>query len=219
MRALVLFTACGVLTVATALRAQTPEKPAPASQQKPAKTAPAPQTAATPEKPAPSPQTAAPPAKPAAAPQTAPPPAKPVAAPQPVPPAAPPTPQPPSASEPPPEAYTYRSEGRRDPFLSLVGGGRDTGGLSRRAEGPAGMTVGEITVRGIMQSRGALVAMVQGSDTKTYIMHPGDKLLDGAIKTITPQGLVVVQEVNDPLSLVKQREVRKLLKSLEEAKQ
>ena len=206
MRALVLFTACGVLTVATALRAQTPEKPAPASQQKPAKTAPAPQTAATPEKPAPSPQTAAPPAKP-------------VAAPQPVPPAAAPASQPPSASEPPPEAYTYRSEGRRDPFLSLVGGGRDTGGLSRRAEGPAGMTVGEITVRGIMQSRGALVAMVQGSDTKTYIMHPGDKLLDGAIKTITPQGLVVVQEVNDPLSLVKQREVRKLLKSLEEAKQ
>jgi len=211
MRALVLFTACGVLTVATALRAQTPEKPAPASQQKPAKTAPAPQTAATPEKPAPSPQTAAPPAKPVAAPQTAPPPAKPVAA--------PPTPQPASASEPPPEAYTYRSEGRRDPFLTLVGGGRDTGGLSRRAEGPAGMTVGEITVRGIMQSRGALVAMVQGSDTKTYIMHPGDKLLDGAIKTITPQGLVVVQEVNDPLSLVKQREVRKLLKSLEEAKE
>ena len=206
MRALVLFTAFGVLTVATALRAQTPEKPAPASQQKPAKTPPAPQTAATPEKPAPSPQTAAPPAKP-------------VAAPQPVPPAAAPASQPPSASEPPPEAYTYRSEGRRDPFLSLVGGGRDTGGLSRRAEGPAGMTVGEITVRGIMQSRGALVAMVQGSDTKTYIMHPGDKLLDGAIKTITPQGLVVVQEVNDPLSLVKQREVRKLLKSLEEAKQ
>jgi len=206
MRALVLFTAFGVLTVATALRAQTPEKPAPAPQQKPAKTAPAPQTGATPEKPAPSPQTAVPPAKP-------------VPAPQPVPPAAASAPQPPSASEPPPEAYTYRSEGRRDPFLSLVGGGRDTGGLSRRAEGPAGMTVGEITVRGIMQSRGALVAMVQGSDTKTYIMHPGDKLLDGAIKTITPQGLVVVQEVNDPLSLVKQREVRKLLKSLEEAKE
>ena len=206
MRALVLFTALGVLTVATALRAQTPEQPAPAPQQKPAKTAPAPQTAATPEKPAPSPQTAAPPAKP-------------VPAPQPVPPAAAPAPQPPSASEPPPEAYTYRSEGRRDPFLSLVGGGRETGGLSRRAEGPAGMTVGEITVRGIMQSRGALVAMVQGSDTKTYIMHPGDKLLDGAIKAITPQGLVVVQEVNDPLSLVKQREVRKLLKSLEEAKE
>ena len=29
-------------------------------------------------------------------------------------------------------------------------------------------------------------------------MHQGDKFLDGTIKTITPQGLVIVQEVNDP---------------------
>ena len=54
-----------------------------------------------------------------------------------------------------------------------------------------------------MQSRGALVAMIQGPDNKTYIVHQGDKLLDGTIKSVTPQGLVVVQEVNDPLSLVK----------------
>jgi len=80
------------------------------------------------------------------------------------------------------------------------------------------MALGEVSVRGIMQSRGALVAMIQGPDTKTYIVHPGDKLLDGTIKTITPQGLIVIQEVNDPLSLVKQREVRKLLRSLEDAK-
>ena len=81
------------------------------------------------------------------------------------------------------------------------------------------MTLAEISVRGILQSRGALVAMVQGPDNRTYIVHQGDKLLDGTIKTIMPTGLVVVQEVNDPLSLVKQREVRKLLRSLEDAKE
>ena len=81
------------------------------------------------------------------------------------------------------------------------------------------MTVGEISVRGILESKGGLVAMIQGPDNKTYIVHQGDKLLDGAIKTITPQGLIVIQEVNDPLSLVKQREVRKLLRSLEDAKE
>ena len=81
------------------------------------------------------------------------------------------------------------------------------------------MTLAEISVRGIMQSRGSLVAMVQGPDNRTYIVHQGDKLLDGTIKTIMPTGLVVVQEVNDPLSLVKQREVRKLLRSLEDAKE
>ena len=143
----------------------------------------------------------------------APPPAKPASAPQGQPPAAA-TPAPP-----PQEAYTYRSEGRRDPFLNLVGTGTDAKLTSRKGEGPTGLTVGEITVRGIMQSRGGFVAMIQGPDNKTYIVHQGDKLLDGTIKTITPQGLVVVQEVNDPLSLVKQREVRKLLRSLEDAKE
>ena len=132
-----------------------------------------------------------------------------------------PKPAAPTAAAPaaPPEAYTYRPDGRRDPFLSLVAGGSDSQGTtSHRGEGPSGMTLGEISVRGIMQSRGALVAMIQGPDNKTYIVHPGDKLLDGAIKTITPQGLIVIQEVNDPLSLIKQREVRKLLRSLEDAK-
>ena len=112
----------------------------------------------------------------------------------------------------------YRADGRRDPFLTLIG----TGAIPRDAthkEGPAGMTVGEISVRGILQSKGALVAMIQGPDNKTYIVHTGDKLLDGSIKSITAQGLIVIQDVNDPLSLVRQREVRKLLRSLEDAKE
>jgi Tfp pilus assembly protein PilP len=80
------------------------------------------------------------------------------------------------------------------------------------------MTVAEVSVRGIMQSRGALIAMVEGPDKKTYVVHQGDKFVDGAIKTITPQGLVVVQDINDPLSLVKHREIRKMLRSIEDAK-
>ena len=128
-----------------------------------------------------------------------------------------------AASTPPqPENYTYNPEGRRDPFLSLVGAGvgdRSGGAPSRRSEGAAGLLVNEITVRGVMQSRGMLLAMVQGPDNKTYIVHQGDKLLDGQIKSITPQGLIIIQEVNDPLSLVKQREVPKLLRSLESVKQ
>ena len=81
------------------------------------------------------------------------------------------------------------------------------------------MTLAEISVRGVVSSRGSLVAMIQGPDSKTYIVHQGDKLLDGTIKSVTPQGLIVIQEVNDPLSLVKQREVRKLLRSLEDGKE
>jgi len=126
----------------------------------------------------------------------------------------------PAAPPPPPDTYSYQPDGRRDPFVSLVGVGSDPrAAVSRKTDGPAGMTVAEISVRGIMESRGLLVAMVQGPDNKTYIVHQGDKLLDGTIKAITPQGLIVIQEVNDPLSLVKQREIRKLLRSLEDAKE
>ena len=146
-------------------------------------------------------------------------PPKPAPAPAPVKPAPAPAAQSPAATPPQQEAYTYRAEGRRDPFLNLLGSGTEGRSTSRKGEGPGGMTVAEISVRGIMQSRGALVAMIQGPDNKTYIVHQGDKLLDGTIKTITPQGLVIVQEVNDPLSLIKQREVRKLLRSLEDAKE
>ena len=54
--------------------------------------------------------------------------------------------------------------------------------------------------------------MVQGPDNKTYLVRQNDKLLDGTVKAITAQGLVILQEVNDPLSLVKQKEVRKMLR-------
>jgi len=88
----------------------------------------------------------------------------------------------------------------------------------QRPNGPAGITVDELSVRGIMQSRGRLIATILGPDNKSYVVHAGDKLLDGVIKAVTTQGLVIVQEVNDPLSLVKQREVIKRLRSQEDAK-
>jgi Tfp pilus assembly protein PilP len=129
--------------------------------------------------------------------------------------------QPPTraADEPPqPENYTYQPEGRRDPFLTLIGTGAGDARASRHADGPTALSVADISVRGVMQSRGSLIAMIQGPDNKTYIVHSGDKLLDGTIKSITAQGLIVIQDVNDPLSLVKQREVSKLLRSLEGGK-
>ena len=119
----------------------------------------------------------------------------------------------------PPEAYAYQSGGRRDPFINLLGTGSEPNLASKRGEGAGGLAVAEISVRGIVQSRGTLMAMVQGPDKKTILVHQGDKFADGTVKTITPQGLVIVQEVNDPLSLIKQREIRKQLRSPEDGKQ
>jgi type IV pilus assembly protein PilP len=115
-----------------------------------------------------------------------------------------------------PENYTYDPAGRRDPFLDLLSTGSEPRVVSgRRGEGAAGLSVGDISVRGLLQSRGGFYAMVQGPDGKTYMMHPGDKLLDGTVKSVNTEGLVIVQEVNDPLSLVKEREITKKLRSIE----
>ena len=126
----------------------------------------------------------------------------------------------PSTAPPIPANYSYQAGGRRDPFTSPLGSGNpEPRTPPQRGEGLAGMMVQELSVRGVMQGTGGYLAMIQGPDKKSYIVHAGDKLMDGTVKSINAQGLVIVQNVNDPLSIEKQREVRKLLRSLEDAKQ
>jgi Tfp pilus assembly protein PilP len=126
----------------------------------------------------------------------------------------------PATVTPGPVEYAYDPGGRRDPFLGLIAAaGSDTHVVVRHGDGVGAFSVNEISVRGVMQSRSKLVAMIKGPDNKTYLIHQGDKLADGVVKTVTPQGLVVLQDISDPLSAQKQREVRKLLRSLEDAKE
>ena len=117
-----------------------------------------------------------------------------------------------------PENYTYQPDGRRDPFVNLMGTGLDQGVASVSGEGLAGLLVGDVSVRGVIESEGTMLALVQGPDNRAYVVHAGDKLQDGTVRTVTAEGIVVIQEVNDPLSLVKSREIHKRLRSLEDAK-
>jgi type IV pilus assembly protein PilP len=118
-----------------------------------------------------------------------------------------------------PQGYTYNPEGRRDPFVTLVRRGTDARAQSGpKVAGLAGLGTGEVSLRGTLTSRGAFVGILQGVDSKTYIVRAGDRLLDGTIRSISADSLVILQQVNDPLSLEKQREVRKLLRQTEEAK-
>jgi hypothetical protein len=115
--------------------------------------------------------------------------------------------------------FTYQAEGRRDPFQSLIGAVSEPRVTAvRGGDGPASLVVGEISVRGVLRSRGEYLAMVQGSDSKTHVIRQGDKFADGVVKSVTPQGLVIVRDVHDPLSLVKQQEIRKLLRSVGDGK-
>jgi Tfp pilus assembly protein PilP len=124
----------------------------------------------------------------------------------------------------PPANYEYQTAGRRDPFVSLVNRGDDGksgasgAATAKRAEGVPGLITAELSVRGILQTRGVWVAMVSGPDGKVFTVRAGDKLADGIVRSVNATTVVILQEVNDPLSLEKQREVRKFLRGGEEVK-
>lgn len=120
------------------------------------------------------------------------------------------------AAEAAPPSYSYNREGRRDPFISLVGRAGDANSEGTRPAGLPGILIQEVSLKGIMRQSNGFVAMVQGPDKKTYTARPGQRLFDGTVKSITHDAVVFSQDVTDPLSLVKQREVRKTLRSNEE---
>ena len=141
----------------------------------------------------------------------------------------PPAPQPPApgtqpkpaeapAPPVPPAPYSYDPDSRRDPFISLIGKGGDGRPGGTRPSGVPGLLINEVNIKGIMRDRTGFLAMIQGADAKPYVIRPGDRLLDGSVKSIVADAVVFSQDVNDPLSLVKQREIRKPLRSNQEGR-
>jgi hypothetical protein len=114
-----------------------------------------------------------------------------------------------------PEAgYSYDPAGRRDPFVSLTSRGADLPmAAGVRPAGVPGLLIGEITVKGIFKSpKGGFLGLLQAPDGRTYTVKQSDKVFDGSVKAITADAVVFSQDVSDPLSLVKQREVRKSIR-------
>jgi type IV pilus assembly protein PilP len=111
--------------------------------------------------------------------------------------------------------FTYNPEGRRDPFVSLIGKGSDPKNAGTRPPGVPGLLINEVSVKGIVRNSAGFVAMIQGPDNKTYVVKAGDRLMDGTVKSIVQDAVVFSQDVNDPLSLVKQKEIRKSLRATE----
>jgi type IV pilus assembly protein PilP len=125
-------------------------------------------------------------------------------------PAQPPAPaQPVEAAKP---GYTYDPEGRRDPFQSLLGRGNDPQANASRPSGVAGLLIGDVSVKGILRDRNGFVAMIQAPEGKTFLVKTGDKLFDGSVKAISQDKVIFSQDVTDPLSLVKQREIPKAVR-------
>lgn len=109
------------------------------------------------------------------------------------------------------ESYHYDSQGRRDPFRSLIGpsSNRRVGGP--KPEGIPGFLVDEIDLTGVVRTKQGLVAMITGPDNKGYLLHVSEKVFDGEVVRISNTGIVFRQEVNDPTSIERFKEVVKEL--------
>ena len=129
-------------------------------------------------------------------------------------PAATPAPPPPESFPTIDPSYVYEPAGRRDPFISLIGRGNDPN-PTVRPPGLSGLLIGEVTVKGVLRDRSGFFALLHAPDKKTYTVRVGDKLLDGTVKSINQDRVIFSQDVNDPLSLVKQREVPKTVRQAE----
>lgn len=112
-------------------------------------------------------------------------------------------------------AYVYEPAGRRDPFISLLGRGQEGTPSATRPAGVPGLLIGEVTVKGVLKDRAGFIALLQAPDRKTYNVRVGDRLFDGTVKSINEEKVVFSQDVNDPLSLIKQREVPKPVRQAE----
>ena len=106
------------------------------------------------------------------------------------------------------DTYRYDPQGRRDPFRSLIGPAPKLE-PGQRPAGVAGFLIDEMKLQGIFRTKSGLTAMIAGPDNKGYLLHVGDKVLDGEVIRITATSLVFRQEVNDPTRIERYREVVK----------
>jgi Tfp pilus assembly protein PilP len=124
--------------------------------------------------------------------------------------------------------YSYNPGGRRDPFVSLQKPVAADRGPKSRKPGMEGFLIQEIALKGIVRTAGGgtgvaskpgFIAVFLGTDGKSYFVTNGQRLFDGVITAVEAGSVTFLQEVTDPLSPVKSREVKKSLNASEEARQ
>ena len=111
--------------------------------------------------------------------------------------------------------FTYEARGRRDPFISLALG-LNILSPDVRPPGLGGMLVQEVSLRGIVKTSEGYIAMIQGTDNKSYFAREGERMYDGTIEVIDSEKVVFRQEINDPLRIEKFQRLEKWLHPLEE---
>jgi len=113
--------------------------------------------------------------------------------------------------------YVYNPAGRRDPFISLAKPVASDDDATRiRRPGIEGFLLQETSLKGVVKNNDGWIAVLEGPDRKGYFVRIGQRMHDGVVTGIDAAGLTYRQEITDPLSPAKSRDVRILLNSAQE---
>lgn len=116
-------------------------------------------------------------------------------------------------------ASTYEDGGRRDPFASLIvpkvapSTAKTSTARPRPQAGLGGVSVTEVTVKGVVRSGTTMIALLQAPDGRTYMAKRQDRLQDGVVTSIDPDGVVFTARTEDAAGVVRARDVRKALRA------
>jgi len=103
------------------------------------------------------------------------------------------------------EKTVYHTFGRRDPFKSLVEKGMNPG--ENRPPGPAGMSISELSLKGILNLPRGRVAVFEGSDGKAYQLREGDNVFDGKVVQVGENNVIFEKIILDPFGREKEKKL------------
>lgn len=95
------------------------------------------------------------------------------------------------------ETYVYQTDGRRDPFKSLVQKKGEGSGITDVST----LDVSNLTLTGIIWGASGRLALVNDTQGVGYIIKPGDKVIGGSVFAITDSS--VIFEQGDPGNTIK----------------
>jgi hypothetical protein len=111
----------------------------------------------------------------------------------------------------------YDDGGRPDPFASVVrpksNAPTNTAASPNKGNGTlVTLSVSDVKCTGVLRVNTKYhSAILQGSNSMSYLVKPQDRLLDGVVKSIDALGVVLVEHTTDITGAVEGHEVRKLL--------
>lgn len=116
-----------------------------------------------------------------------------------------------------PVTQVRKASARRDPFVSLLEPAEQAP-RKRFITRLEDVSLNEIALKGIVRFGGTQVAVVLAPDRKTYLLRLQERLRDATLRALTSDAAIFAQRTLDPLSVVKEREVIKLLRPHEESR-